>query len=60
MTEKKKAVEQQRPATPRGTTGDSKGENQQQDDCRCKEVSKKTPKELLRVMLSDFAFWKRK
>lgn len=60
MTEKKNAVEQQRPATPQGIAGDSKGENEPQDECRCKEVSKKTPGELLRVMLGDLAFWRRK
>ncbi len=27
--------------------------------CRCKEVAKKTPLELLKLMLRDFAFWKK-
>lgn len=27
------------------------------DACRCKEVSEKTPGELLRMMFSDLAFW---
>lgn len=27
--------------------------------CRCKEVSKKTLPEMLRLMLSDLAFWKK-
>jgi len=27
--------------------------------CRCKEVSKKTVPEMLRLMVSDLAFWKR-
>ena len=30
-----------------------------EDDCRCKEVSKKTAPELLRVMIGDLAFWKK-
>jgi len=30
-----------------------------EEDCRCKEVSKKTVPELLKVMISDLAFWKR-
>jgi hypothetical protein len=30
------------------------------DDCRCKEMSKKTPRELLGVMIGDLSFWKKK
>jgi hypothetical protein len=30
------------------------------DGCRCKEVSKKTMPEMLRLMLDDLVFWKRK
>jgi hypothetical protein len=29
------------------------------DDCRCKEASKLSPRELLGLMLSDLAFWKK-
>lgn len=29
------------------------------DSCRCKEVSKKTPVEMLKLMLSDLAFWRK-
>jgi hypothetical protein len=29
------------------------------DACRCKEVSEKTPRELLELMFSDLAFWKK-
>jgi len=29
------------------------------EDCRCKEVSKKTVPELLKVMVRDLAFWKK-
>jgi hypothetical protein len=32
----------------------------EEDSCRCKEVSKKTFPEMLRLMLNDLAFWKRK
>lgn len=28
--------------------------------CRCEEVSKKTISEMLRLMLGDLAFWKKK
>ena len=31
-----------------------------EDSCRCKEVSKKTFPELLSLMISDLAFWKKK
>lgn len=27
--------------------------------CRCKETSKMTPRELLKLMMSDLAFWKK-
>jgi len=27
--------------------------------CRCKEISKMTPQELLKLMFSDLAFWKK-
>ncbi|MDA8432569.1 MAG: hypothetical protein M0Z60_06360 [Nitrospiraceae bacterium] len=30
------------------------------DDCRCKEMSKKTPRELLKVAIGDLSFWKKK
>ena len=45
-TEKKKAAEQQ--AKPGSETF-----------CRCKDVSKKTLSEMLRLMISDLAFWRR-
>jgi hypothetical protein len=30
------------------------------DDCRCKEASNMTPRELLKLMISDLAFWSKK
>ncbi len=30
------------------------------DVCRCKQTSKMTPRELLKLMMGDLAFWKRK
>ncbi len=30
-----------------------------EDSCRCKEVSKKTIPEMLKLMLRDLAFWKK-
>ena len=29
------------------------------DDCRCKETSAMTPRQLLELMVRDLAFWKR-
>ena len=29
------------------------------DNCRCKEVSKKTIPQMLKLMLSDLVFWKK-
>jgi hypothetical protein len=34
-------------------------EDVSEDTCRCKEVSKKTFPEMLKLMLSDLAFWKK-
>ncbi len=28
-------------------------------DCRCKETSKMSPRELLKLMMKDLAFWKK-
>jgi hypothetical protein len=30
------------------------------DSCRCKEASKMTPGELLKLMIGDLTFWKKK
>jgi len=30
-----------------------------EESCRCKEVSKKTPLEMLKFMIGDLAFWKK-
>jgi hypothetical protein len=30
-----------------------------EDTCRCKETSHMTPRELLRLMMSDLTFWKK-
>jgi hypothetical protein len=46
----KEAVESERP-------GDHKAG---EDDCRCKEVSKKSMPELIKLMLDDLAFWKKR
>ena len=37
----------------------SKKKEQSGEDCRCKEVSKKTAPELLKIMFQDLAFWKK-
>ena len=29
------------------------------DACRCKEVSKMTPRELIKLMIRDLSFWKK-
>lgn len=33
--------------------------DQHGDNCRCKEVSEMSPRELLRTMMNDLAFWKK-
>ena len=30
-----------------------------EDDCRCKDASKMSPGQLLKLMVSDLAFWKK-
>lgn len=40
-------------------TPDSRTKEDQEEACRCKEVAKKTPVELLKLMLSDLVFWKK-
>ncbi len=30
-----------------------------EESCRCKEVAKKTPREMLGLMISDLTFWKK-
>jgi hypothetical protein len=30
------------------------------ENCRCKETSQMSPQELLRLMMNDLAFWKKK
>jgi hypothetical protein len=43
----------------RGKPAEQKAEDAGNDSCRCKEVSKKTIPQLLKLMLSDLAFWKK-
>jgi len=48
----KRPEEKGKPAGPEaGETGET--------TCRCKEVSKKTLPDLLRLMIKDLAFWKK-
>jgi len=48
----KSSVEREKPAG-------RQEEDVSEDSCRCKEVSKKTIPEMLKLMLSDLAFWKK-
>jgi hypothetical protein len=43
----------------KGEHPEKKAVDHDEDDCRCKEVSKKTVPELLKVVISDLAFWKK-
>jgi hypothetical protein len=40
-------------------TAASQAETGSDDACRCKETSSMTPRQLLGIMLSDLAFWKK-
>jgi len=37
----------------------AQAESGKDDACRCKETSQMTPRELLKLMLNDLAFWKK-
>ena len=47
------------PSEENGKKGGQIKEEVAEGLCRCKEVSKKTVPEMLRLMVSDLAFWKR-
>ena len=38
---------------------ESQGEMGKDDACRCKEASQMSPSQLLKLMVSDLAFWKK-
>ncbi len=41
------------------TTRESQAGTANEENCRCKKVSEMKPGDLLRLMMSDLAFWKR-
>lgn len=43
----------------KGTPAEQEAGGAGESNCRCKEVSKKTFPELLRLMIKDLAFWKK-
>jgi hypothetical protein len=62
--EKGKITEEQRAVDPGGTgkghdAADPQARADKDDSCRCKEASKMTPRELLRLMIGDLTFWKK-
>ncbi len=38
---------------------ETQAETGKDDACRCKEASEMTPRELLKLMMKDLAFWKK-
>jgi len=40
-------------------SGERKMDEGSEIECRCKEVSKKTLPEMIKLMISDLAFWKK-
>jgi hypothetical protein len=42
-----------------GNAEHERGRETPQDDCRCKEASRMTPRELLKLMIGDLTFWKK-
>ena len=43
----------------KGKPGEKGAGEADEENCRCQEVSKKTVPELLKIMISDLAFWKK-
>ena len=41
------------------TEKEKPAEQEAEESCRCKEASKKTPLELLKLMINDLSFWKK-
>jgi hypothetical protein len=41
------------------TVAPQEGEHVHNDTCRCEETAKMSPRQLLGVMMSDLAFWKK-
>ena len=40
-------------------TAEKTAKTGEDDACRCKETAQMTPRELLKLMMSDLAFWKK-
>jgi hypothetical protein len=49
-----KKVSQEKEKVPK-----RKAEAGSSESCRCKEVAKKTPREMLGLMIDDLTFWKK-
>lgn len=58
VTDSLKTVPPSNPEKEKGPAASHAGEGKD-GTCRCKEASKMTPRELLRLMFSDLTFWKR-
>ncbi len=43
----------------KGKVTEKKGDAGSPESCRCKEVAKKTPREMLSLMIDDLSFWKK-
>jgi hypothetical protein len=44
----------------KGSSSEKKAPEAGGEACRCKEVARKTPRELLKLALDDLSFWKNK
>jgi len=59
MTQDQKPSEGAGRESPGKGKTDGSAEAMSEDTCRCKAVSKKTVPEMLKLMLSDLAFWRK-
>ncbi len=46
-------------AVKKGKLPEQEVNEEHEENCRCKEVAKKTPREMLRLVVNDMSFWKK-
>ena len=59
ITKEQKAVDPGDTGKEHDMAGPPQAKADNDDSCRCKEASKMTPRELLRLMIGDLTFWKK-
>ena len=57
--DRKQAVGPDKKHPENNKSGEMKANEGSEENCRCKEVSKKTLPEMIKLMLKDLTFWKK-